>query len=43
MLNTNNDNSDRFNVEKCHLVCEFTIVSELAGQTLCFHCFKKES
>ena len=46
MLNTNTDDSDHFNIGKCHLIkCECTvyIVSEFAEQTLYFHCFKKKS
>ena len=43
MLNTNNDNSDRFNIGNVTWLCESIIVSEFAGQTLSFHCFKKES
>ena len=29
--------------ENVNWLCESTIVSEFAGQTLYFHCFKKES
>ena len=39
ILHTNNDNSDRFNMENVTWLYESTIVSEFAGQTIYFHYF----